>query len=167
MAKAGETNGATRVAVVTGASRGIGRAISLRLAAEGRHVVLVSRSEGPLSEVKSLIEEAGGEASLAAVDVGDAAALRATMDSVIEELGRVDIVVNNAGVTRDNLSLRMTDDEFMDVIRVNLLAAFVTSRAGGPADDASAVRPDREHRGRRPAWSATRARRTTPPRRRA
>src|SRR5262245_53739872 len=64
-----------RVAFVTGASRGIGKAIALRLARDGRHVVLVSRSEGPLSEVRSLIEQAGGAASVKAADVGDGAAL--------------------------------------------------------------------------------------------
>jgi 3-oxoacyl-[acyl-carrier protein] reductase len=119
----------TRVAVVTGASRGIGRAISLRLAREGRHVALVSRSAGPLSEVKSQIEEAGGAASVHAVDVGDGAALAATIEEIATTLGRVDILVNNAGVTRDNLSLRMSDEEFDEVINVNLRAAFVACRA--------------------------------------
>lgn len=122
-----------RVALVTGASRGIGRAVALRLARDGRHVVLVSRSEGPLSEVKSQIEEAGGSASVAAADVGDAEALRQMVEGVIEDLGRLDVLVNNAGVTKDNLALRMTDDEFNQVIHVNLTAAFVTARAAARA----------------------------------
>jgi 3-oxoacyl-[acyl-carrier protein] reductase len=118
-----------RVALVTGASRGIGKAIALRLAEAGRRVVLVSRSEGPLSEVKAQIEERGGVADVAAVDIGDLAALRSMVDRVIDEVGRLDILVNNAGITRDNLALRMSDDEFMQVLQVNLTAAFVTSRA--------------------------------------
>ncbi len=118
-----------RVAVVTGASRGIGRAIAERLARDGRHVVLVSRSEGPLNDLKSAIESHGGTASVAAVDVGDAAALQACVEGVATKHGRLDILVNNAGITRDNLSLRMSDEEFMEVIRVNLMSAFVASRA--------------------------------------
>ncbi|MEO1130816.1 MAG: 3-oxoacyl-[acyl-carrier-protein] reductase [Planctomycetota bacterium] len=118
-----------RVALVTGASRGIGKAIALRLAEAGRRVVLVSRSEGPLSEVKAQIEERGGAADVAAVDIGDLAALRSMVERVIDEVGRLDILVNNAGITRDNLALRMSDDEFMQVLQVNLTAAFVTSRA--------------------------------------
>ncbi len=122
-----------RVALVTGASRGIGRAIALRLAQDGRHVVVASRSEKSLREVEASIVESGGSASVLAVDVGDAEALRAAVEGVIEQVGRMDIVVNNAGITRDNLSLRMTDEEFNDVIRVNLLSAFVTSRAAARA----------------------------------
>ncbi len=118
-----------RVAVVTGASRGIGRAIALRLAKDGRHVVLVSRTSGPLGEVKSQIEEAGGSASAVAVDVGDAAAWQAAVERIAEEHGRLDILVNNAGITRDNLLLRMSDDEFDDVVRINLKSAFVACRA--------------------------------------
>lgn len=122
-----------RVALVTGASRGIGKAIALRLGRDGRHVVLVSRTEGPLSEVKAEIEEAGGSAGVAAVDVGDHEALRTLTEKVIADLGRLDILVNNAGVTRDNLVLRMSDDEFDQVLRINLTAAFVTARAAARA----------------------------------
>lgn len=118
-----------RVALVTGASRGIGRAIALRLARDGRHVVLLSRSEGPLTEVKAEIEGAGGTASVAAGDVGNPEALRAVVERVSSDLGRLDILVNNAGITRDNLVLRMSDDEFLGVLHVNLMAAFVTCRA--------------------------------------
>ncbi|MEM1424396.1 MAG: 3-oxoacyl-[acyl-carrier-protein] reductase [Planctomycetota bacterium] len=119
----------TRVALVTGASRGIGRAIATRLAHDGRHVVLAARSEGPLAELKGEIESAGGAASIAALDISDPAAIQTTIDRIVDDLGRLDILVNNAGITRDNLVLRMTDDEFIDVMRVNLTASFVACRA--------------------------------------
>ena len=122
-----------RVAVVTGASRGIGRAIALRLARDGRHVVLVSRSAGPLAEVKSQIEDAGGEASLCAVDVGDRAALASAIEGIIKDRARLDILINNAGITRDNLVLRMSDEEWDEVIGVNLTSAFVAIRAAARA----------------------------------
>lgn len=125
--------GEQRVALVTGASRGIGKAIALRLAREGRRVVLVSRSEGPLTEVKAEIESAGGSAACVAVDVGDAAALQSAVEGVIEREGRLDILVNNAGITKDNLALRMTNEDFMRVLEVNLVSAFVSCRAAARA----------------------------------
>jgi 3-oxoacyl-[acyl-carrier protein] reductase len=118
-----------RVALVTGASRGIGRAIALRLARDGRHAVLLSRSEGPLTEVRSAIEQAGGSASVVAVDVADAKALAAAVDKVAEDHGRLDILVNNAGITKDGLVLRMSDEDWNAVLQTNLTAAFVTIRA--------------------------------------
>jgi 3-oxoacyl-[acyl-carrier protein] reductase len=118
-----------RVAIVTGASRGIGKAIAMALASEGRHVALLARSEGPLSEVRSLIEESGGSSSVHAVDAGDSKQLAETIESIAAERGRLDILVNNAGITRDNLALRMSDEDFDTVINVNLKAAFVTCRA--------------------------------------
>ena len=119
----------TRVAVVTGASRGIGKAVAMRLAADGRHVVLVSRSAGPLEAVKAEIEGAGGEASAVAADVGDRAAWAAALEGIVKERGRLDILVNNAGITRDNLLLRMSDEEWDEVVSVNLTSAFVGIRA--------------------------------------
>lgn len=118
-----------RVAVVTGASRGIGRSIATRLAADGRKVVLVSRSQGPLGEVKSAIEQAGGAASVCAIDVGDRDAWADAVAQIAKDQGRLDILVNNAGITRDNLSLRMSNDEWDEVIAVNLTSAFVAIRA--------------------------------------
>jgi len=118
-----------RVAVVTGASRGIGKSIAMRLAADGRHVVLVSRSAGPLEAVKAEIEAAGGAASAVAADVGDRAAWAAALDGIVKEHGRLDILVNNAGITRDNLLLRMSDEEWDEVVSVNLTSAFVAIRA--------------------------------------
>jgi 3-oxoacyl-[acyl-carrier protein] reductase len=91
--------------------------------------VLVSRSEGPLSDLRSHIEAAGGSASLKAVDVGDAKALASTVEQIAEERGRLDILVNNAGITRDGLVLRMSDEDWQQVIQTNLTAAFVAIRS--------------------------------------
>lgn len=121
-----------RVAVVTGASRGIGKAIALRLADPtkgNRHVVLMARSEGPLNDLKAQIEAAGGAASVATADVGDAKALQAAIDGVAERCGRLDILVNNAGITKDGLALRMSDEDWDLVLDTNLKSAFVATRA--------------------------------------
>lgn len=118
-----------RVAIVTGASRGIGRAIAERLAADGRHVVLVSRSIGSLEEVQASIEANGHRAEARSCDVGDSEALTGLIEEVASTHGRLDILVNNAGITRDGLILRMSDDDFDTVINVNLRAAFVACRA--------------------------------------
>jgi len=118
-----------RVAIVTGASRGIGRAIGERLARDGRHVVLLSRSEGPLRDVQAGIQSTGGSADVRACDVGDSAALAETVSGVAKDFGRLDVLVNCAGITRDGLMLRMSDEDFDEVIRVNLKSAFVACRA--------------------------------------
>jgi 3-oxoacyl-[acyl-carrier protein] reductase len=124
-----------RVAVVTGASRGIGRAIAQRLAKDGRHVVLVSRTAGPLSDLASELEgqHGAGSASFKAVDVGDATAFAKAVEDVIGELGRLDILVNNAGITKDGLILRMSDEDWSSVIQTNLTSAFVACRAAARA----------------------------------
>jgi 3-oxoacyl-[acyl-carrier protein] reductase len=130
-----EASNQKRVAFITGASRGIGEAIALRLAKDGRRVILASRSEGPLKEVAARIDEAAGKgsASFVAVDVGDPVALQAAIDGVVEREGSLDVLVNNAGITKDGLILRMSDDDFMDVLRVNLQSAFVATRAAARA----------------------------------
>jgi 3-oxoacyl-[acyl-carrier protein] reductase len=120
--------GQKRVAVVTGASRGIGKAIALRLARDGRHVVLVARSEGPLNDVKAAIEANGGAASALAVDISDAKAFGAAIERVAEQHGRLDILVNNAGITKDGLILRMSDEDWDAVVDTNLKSAFVACR---------------------------------------
>lgn len=119
----------TRVAFVTGASRGIGKAIALRLAKDGRHVVLVSRSEGPLNDLKHQIESTGGKASVKAVDVSNSEAFAKAIDEVADEHKRLDILVNNAGITRDGLVMRMSDADWNEVIQTNLTSAFVAIRA--------------------------------------
>ncbi len=119
----------TRIAIVTGASRGIGKAISIRLAKEGRHIALVSRSAGPLAEVKHAIESAGGKASVFATDVADNKAFAEAIEKIASDLGRIDILVNNAGITKDGLILRMSDDDWNAVVQTNLTSCFVAIRA--------------------------------------
>lgn len=118
-----------RVAIVTGASRGIGAAIAKALAADGKHVVCVARNQAKLDEVKVSIESAGGSASTATCDISDGEAIAAMIDAVAEEHGRIDVLVNNAGITRDNLLMRMSDEEFDDVISTNLRSVFIACRA--------------------------------------
>ena len=118
-----------RVALVTGASRGIGAAIGHALAQAGRHVVLCARDQDKLDQVKQQIESKGGSASVHTCDVSDGEAVTALVESVAGEHGRLDILVNNAGITRDNLLLRMTDDEFDAVMQTNMRSVFVACRA--------------------------------------
>ncbi len=118
-----------RIAFITGASRGIGRAIATRLAADGRCVVLCSRSEAPLNDLKAEIEANGGSASVRACDISDSASFAKAIEDTFSEFGRLDILVNNAGITRDNLLLRMSDEEWDDVINTNLRSVFVACRA--------------------------------------
>lgn len=125
------STGVKRVAVVTGASRGIGKAIALRLAKDGRHVVLMARSEGPLGDLKAQIEAAGGAATAKACDISDPKAFAAALEAVATELGRLDILVNNAGITKDGLILRMSDEDWSSVLQTNLTSAFVAARTAG------------------------------------
>ncbi len=118
-----------RVAVVTGASRGIGEAIAHALAKQGRHVVCVARGAEKLEAVAKAITDAGGSASVMTCDMSNADAITEMIEAVAKEHGRLDILVNNAGITRDNLLLRMTDEEFDDVIQTNLRGVFIACRA--------------------------------------
>jgi 3-oxoacyl-[acyl-carrier protein] reductase len=121
-----------RVAVVTGAGRGIGRAIAEELAAEGVHVVCVSRNAESCGAAAAALVAQGGKASAEALDVGDAAAVEAAAARIVEAHGKVDILVNNAGITRDGLVMRMKDAEWDDVIRTNLSSCFYWARALAP-----------------------------------
>ena len=123
------TDTPTRIALVTGASRGIGAEIAKSLARQGRHVVCAARNADKLQEVKAAIEAEGGQASITTCDVSDANQITEMIESVAKEHGRLDILVNNAGITRDNLMLRMSDEEFDDVIQTNLRGVFVACRA--------------------------------------
>ncbi|WP_281744510.1 3-oxoacyl-[acyl-carrier-protein] reductase [Thermanaerovibrio acidaminovorans] len=115
-----------RVALVTGASRGIGRAIALRLAQEGfRVAVNYNSSEEKALEVVSQIEAAGGEAKAFRGDVSDPQAVAVLFKEVEESFGPVDVLVNNAGITRDGLILRMKESDWDEVIKTNLTSAFL------------------------------------------
>lgn len=119
----------TRIAVITGASRGIGEQAARQLARQGRHVVMLARSVDKLEAIRDDIRAAGGQASVHGCDVMDHKHLAALIESIADEHKRLDILVNNAGMTRDNLMLRMSDEEFDSVVWANLRAVFVTCRA--------------------------------------
>lgn len=118
-----------QVAIVTGASQGLGRAMATTLAANGARVACVARNADKLAETVASIKEAGGEAEAFSCDVKDREAIDGLIDKIAEEWGQIDILVNNAGVTRDTLMPRMTDDEWDDVITTNLRGTFLFSRA--------------------------------------
>ncbi|MDI9243309.1 3-oxoacyl-[acyl-carrier-protein] reductase [Fusibacillus kribbianus] len=114
-----------KIAVVTGASRGIGRAIALRLAKEGAFVILnFNGSEERAREAVAEIEAAGGKAEAIRCDVSDFHGAEAFFAEIIKKYGRVDILVNNAGITRDGLLMRMSEEDFDRVIAINLKGAF-------------------------------------------
>ena len=117
-----------RVALVTGASRGIGRAVATRLAAAGAHVVAAARGENAKGTADA-IREAGGSAESIGLDVTDAAGVDAAVAGIMAGKGRIDILVNNAGITRDTLMLRMKRDDWDAVIQTNLTAAFTSVQA--------------------------------------
>jgi 3-oxoacyl-[acyl-carrier protein] reductase len=117
------------VAYVTGGSRGIGQAVVRALAAANHHVVAVARNREKLDQLVGELTAAGLGVEPAALDVADSTALTASIEKVIAEHGRLDVLVNNAGITRDGLFLRMEDKDFDDVINTNLRAAFVACRA--------------------------------------
>ncbi len=118
-----------RVAMVTGGSRGIGAAIVRRLAGDGLHVVAIARNLEKLQQVCAEVVAAGGAAEPVVCDIADAKALAAAVESAAERLGRIDVLVNNAGITKDGLILRMDDEDFDSVIGTNLKSAFVAIRA--------------------------------------
>ncbi|TWT92749.1 3-oxoacyl-[acyl-carrier-protein] reductase [Stieleria varia] len=118
-----------QVAVVTGASQGLGKAVAIALGANGATVVCLARNAEKLAATVSEIEAAGGKAQAVACDVTDRAAAAAAIEGAAKEHGRLDILVNNAGVTRDKLMRGMSDDEWDTVIATNLTSCFVCCRA--------------------------------------
>jgi 3-oxoacyl-[acyl-carrier protein] reductase len=129
-----------KVALVTGASRGIGRAIAGRLAAQGALVVAAARGDNARASVDE-IAAAGGRAEVLALDVTDAAAVEAAPGDIVKRHGRLDILVSNAGVTRDQLLMRMKRDDWDAVLATNLTATFLLAQA--------AMRPMLKQRGGR------------------
>ncbi len=118
-----------RVALVTGASQGIGRACALELAAAGASVALAARNAEKLAEVATEIAAAGGTAQVFTVDVGDEESIKACAKAVIAHFGKVEILVNNAGITRDMLAMRMKRKDWDDVLTTNLTGAFLLTQA--------------------------------------
>ncbi len=118
-----------RVSLVTGASRGIGRAIARALALEGAFVFVGARDEGRLAEVVRECADAGGTAVALALDVSDSTSVDAAVQKILEAQGRVDHLVNNAGITRDNLLLRMKKEEWDQVMATNLTGTYLCTKA--------------------------------------
>ena len=118
-----------QTAVVTGAGRGIGRAIALKLAEAGANVVCLSRTEANSQKVADEITALGRQSWAVALDVGDTAAVEAAVAKILEDTGGVNILVNNAGVTRDGLLMRMSEEDWDTVLDTNLKGAFVLTKA--------------------------------------
>ena len=118
-----------KVAVVTGASRGIGKAIAVKLASKGATVVInYNGSRERAEEVKNEVESAGGKAVIIQCNVADFDACKEFIETVIKEQGRIDILVNNAGITKDGLIMKMKEEDFDSVLNVNLKGTFNTIR---------------------------------------
>lgn len=113
-----------KITIVTGASKGIGEAIATSFANAGAHVVCVSRTESALKTVQKKIKDNGGSASIYSCDVSQFNQVEPLINNTLEEFGKIDVIVNNAGITRDGLIMRMSDDDWDTVININLKGAF-------------------------------------------
>ena len=120
---------ANQVAVVTGAGRGIGRAIALKFAAEGAAIVCVSRTQENSEKVAAEVRALGRKAWAHAVNVGSANGVNDAASKIVTEAGRVDMLVNNAGVTRDGLLMRMSEEDWDTVLDTNAKGAFLFTKA--------------------------------------
>lgn len=124
------TKDARRIALVTGASRGIGRAIAIELASRGYRVALNYQSaEASAEETLAVIRAAGGSAMAVRADVSDSTGVSELFETVIKEFGPVEVLVNNAGITRDNLLMRMKDEEWLAVLKTNLDSVYYCTKA--------------------------------------
>lgn len=118
-----------RITVVTGATRGIGEAIAVDAAKNGSHVALLGRNEELLAKVKSKIVALDRKVLALPVDVGNQAAVDEAMKKIQQEFAKIDFLVNNAGITRDNLLLSMKPEEWSEVLQINLFGVFYCSKA--------------------------------------
>lgn len=122
-----------RIALVTGASQGIGRACALELAKAGATLALAARNETKLAELAAEIAAAGGQATAFTLDVASEESIKTTAKAILERFGKVEILVNNAGITRDGLMMRMKRKDWDDVLGTNLTGAFLLTQALLPA----------------------------------
>jgi 3-oxoacyl-[acyl-carrier protein] reductase len=118
-----------RIALVTGASQGIGRACALELARAGATVALAARNEAKLAEAVAEIEAAGGQAAAFSLDVANEESIKAGAKTMLDRFGKVEILVNNAGITRDGLMMAMKRTDWDDVLGTNLTGAFLLTQA--------------------------------------
>lgn len=119
-----------KITIVTGASRGIGRSVAIELAKLGAKVVInYAGNEAAAEEVKKLIVSAGGQAIIIKADVGNVEAVDAMVKETMDIFGKIDILVNNAGITRDNLLMRMKEEDWDAVMNINLKGVFVCTKA--------------------------------------
>lgn len=114
-----------RVALITGASQGIGRACALRLAKDGATVAVAARSEEKLNDLVKEINAVGGKSSAFAMDVADEGQIKNAIKGALTEFGKIDVLVNNAGITRDQLVVRMKRSDWDSVINTNLTSAYL------------------------------------------
>jgi 3-oxoacyl-[acyl-carrier protein] reductase len=119
---------AGHVALVTGASQGIGRACALKLASAGAAVAVAARNQEKLNELVNEITAAGGKAAAFPLDVGDEEQIKSTVKAAIAQFGKIDILVNNAGITRDQLVMRMKRADWDSVLQTNLTSAYLATQ---------------------------------------
>jgi 3-oxoacyl-[acyl-carrier protein] reductase len=119
---------AGRVALVTGASQGIGRACALRLAQDGAAVAVAARNEEKLAEVVKEIEAAEGKAAAFVIDVAEEEQIKSAVKAAIAHFGKIDILLNNAGITRDQLVMRMKRADWDAVLNINLTSAYLCTQ---------------------------------------
>jgi 3-oxoacyl-[acyl-carrier protein] reductase len=119
-----------QVAIVTGSTRGIGRAVAVRLARDGFNVVVNGHAvSDEAQEVVAAIENSGGRALAIAADVSRSEQVKSMIDETLDKFGRLDVLVNNAGIARDNLLMRISEDEWMQTLNINLTSAFLCTKA--------------------------------------
>jgi len=123
------TNLQGRIALVTGASQGIGKACALELARQGAIVALAARNESKLAETAAEIAAAGGQAAAFALDVANEDSIKSGAKAILDKYGKVEILVNNAGITRDDLAMKMKRADWDDVLSTNLTGAFLLTQA--------------------------------------
>ena len=118
-----------KIAIVTGASQGIGKVIAIELAKSGAHVACISRNKNSLESIVDEITQNNGKAFSFSCDISDLEAFKKIIAEIIDQNGRIDILVNNAGITKDSLLIRMSDEQWDDVININLKGAFGCTKA--------------------------------------